>query len=233
MAARFGAGAVAKREHSCFFRYVESMPKVTSEYRAERRAHIMAAARRCFVREGFHASSMQDLVGEAGMSSGAVYRYFPSKDAVIEAIAADNLELVVAVLARAIGEGASPQAAIAAVLEFVTVRHGEDGFAAIAVLVWSEALRNPTLAAHLRDAIATALATLSGNAHDARDGGLDGTHTAKDAHRDPTALAEVLLCVLPGYLMRLALGGSEAVANIPAAVERVLTVSRTSLAHLN
>ena len=114
------------------------MPKVTAEYRAERRAHIMAAARRCFVREGFHASSMQDLVGEAGMSSGAVYRYFASKDAVIEAIAADNLDQVVAVLARAIADGASPQAAIAAVLEFVTVRHGEDGFAAIAVLVWSK-----------------------------------------------------------------------------------------------
>ncbi len=198
------------------------MPKVTAEYRAERRAHIMAAARRCFVREGFHASSMQDLVSEAGMSSGAVYRYFASKDAVIEAIAADNLDHVVAVLARAIDEGASPQAALAAVLEFVTTRHGEDGFAAIAVLVWSEALRNPTLAAYLRDAVATALVTLGGSAHAAPDGAVDGTRT-DGAHRDPTELADVLLCVLPGYLMRLALGGSEAVANIPAAVEKVLT----------
>lgn len=165
------------------------------------------------------------------MSSGAVYRYFASKDAVIEAIAADNLDHVVGVLARAIGEGASPQAAIAAVLEFVTDRHGEDGFAAIAVLVWSEALRNPTLAAHLRDAIATALVTLSGDGHAASDGGVEAAHTAEDAHGDPTALADVLLCVLPGYLMRLALGGSEAVANIPDAVEKVLAVSEKSPAH--
>jgi TetR/AcrR family transcriptional regulator, transcriptional repressor of aconitase len=207
------------------------MPKVTSEYRAERRAHIMAAARRCFVRDGFHASSMQDLVGEAGMSSGAVYRYFASKDAVIEAIAAENLDQVVAVLARAIGEGASPQAALAAVLEFVTMRHGEDGFAAIAVLVWSEALRNPTLAEHLREAITSALVTLSGNPHSAPDGGADGTRTDEDARNEPTALADVLLCVLPGYLMRLALGGSEAVANVPGAVETVLSVSGASLAH--
>src|ERR1700761_7777095 len=167
------------------------MPKVTSEYRAERRAHIMAAARRCFVRDGFHASSMQDLVAEAGMSSGAVYRYFASKDAVIEAIAAENLDQVVAVLVRAIGEGASSQAALAAVLEFVTMRHGEDGFAAIAVLVWSEALRNPTLAEHLREAITSALVTLSGNSHAAPDGGADGTRN------EATALADVLLCVLP------------------------------------
>jgi TetR/AcrR family transcriptional regulator, transcriptional repressor of aconitase len=206
------------------------MPKVTNEYRAQRRAHIMAAARRCFVRDGFHASSMQDLVGEAGMSSGAVYRYFASKDAVIEAIASDNLDQVVTVLARAIGGGASPQAAIATVLEFVTDRHGEDGFAAIAVLVWSEALRNPALAAHLRDAIATAVVTLSGSGHAAADGGVDCTRT-DDAHGDPAALADVLLCVLPGYLMRLALGGSEAVANIPGAVETVLTVSGASPAH--
>jgi len=206
------------------------MPKVTSEYRAERRAHIMAAARRCFVREGFHASSMQDLVEEAGMSSGAVYRYFASKDAVIEAIAAENLDQVVAVLARAIGEGASPQAALAAVLEFVTTRHVQDGFAAIAVLVWSEALRNPALAAHLRDAIATALATLSGKALAAPDGGAGDART-DDPDGEPTALADVLLCVLPGYLMRLALGGSEAVANIPGAVEKVLSVWVRSPAH--
>jgi AcrR family transcriptional regulator len=182
------------------------MPKVSAEYRAQRRAHIMAAARRCFVRDGFHASSMQDLVAEAGMSSGAVYRYFPSKDAVIEAIALDNLGQVGGVLARAIDDGASAQAAIAAVLEFVTVRHAEDGFAAIAVLVWSEALRNPALAAHLRDAIGAALMKLSG-----------------DARVEPTALAEVLLCVLPGYLMRLAVSGPERVAKIPVAVEEVLT----------
>ncbi|BBZ25803.1 hypothetical protein MMAD_00980 [Mycolicibacterium madagascariense] len=207
------------------------MPKVTSEYRAERRAHIMAAARRCFVRDGFHASSMQDLVAEAGISSGAVYRYFASKDEVIEAIAAENLDQVVAVLAQAIGEGASPQAALTAVLEFVTTRHREDGFAAIAVLVWSEALRNPPLADHLREAITSALATLSGDPHAAPDGGAHGTRTDDTAHHEPTAMAEVLLCVLPGYLMRLALGGAEAVANVPGAVERVLFVTGTSPAH--
>lgn len=198
------------------------MPKVTDEYRAERRAQIMAAARRCFVRNGFHASSMQDLVAEAGMSSGALYRYFPSKEAVIEAIAADNLDQVVAVLAGAIEAGASPQAAIAEVLEFVTGRHDQDGFAAVAVLVWSEALRNPALAAQLRGAIGTALAALSGRGTRARTPGTGGD---ADAESEAAALADVLLCVLPGYLMRLAVGGPHAVANVPGAVATVLAVS--------
>lgn len=158
---------------------------------------------------------MQDLVEEAGMSSGAVYRYFPSKDAMIEAIAAENLAQVVTVLEQAIEDGASPPAAIATVLEFVTRRHTEDGFAAIALLVWSEALRNPTLAAHLRDATANALAALG----DPKPG--RGRHGSLDS----TALADLLLCVLPGYLMRLALGGPEAIENVPAAVEKVFSVS--------
>lgn len=192
------------------------MPKVSPEYRAQRRAHIMAAARRCFIRDGFHAASMHDLVEEAGMSSGAVYRYFPSKDAVIEAIAADNLDQVVAVIQRSIDDGASPQAALAAVLEFVTLRHDEDGFAAIAVLVWSEALRNSSLAAHLRDAIATAFATLSAAPH------------GEVGHLDGSAVADVLLCLLPGYLMRLALGGPREVQSIPGAIEKVLVVPAPS-----
>jgi AcrR family transcriptional regulator len=193
------------------------MPKVTPQYRAERRAHVMAAARRCFVRNGFHASSMQDLVEEAEMSSGAVYRYFPSKNAVIEAIATENLEQVVTVIAQSIDDGAGPTAAIATALDFVTKRHGEDGFAAIALLVWSEALRNPTLADHLRDSTTSALATLSGDRHPRPEGAMDST-----------ALADLLLCVLPGYLMRLALGGPQAVENVPGAVEKVLAAAAPS-----
>lgn len=205
------------------------MPKVTPQYRAERRAQILAAARRCFIRNGFHAASMHDLVEEAGMSSGAVYRYFPGKDAVIEAIAADNLDQVVAVIQRSIDDGATPQAAIATVLDFVTVRHGEDGFAAIAVLVWSEALRNPTLAAHLRTATATAFAKLSADAHPPSDAVAAARPTPGDhGQLDPTAVADLLLCVLPGYLMRLALSGPAAVENIPGAIEKVFGVPARS-----
>jgi AcrR family transcriptional regulator len=206
------------------------MPKVTPEYRAERRAHIMAAARRCFIRNGFHAASMHDLVEEAGMSSGAVYRYFPSKDAVIEAIAADNLEQVVGVIQQSIDNGAHPQAAIATVLEFVTHRNDDDGFASIAVLVWSEALRNPTLAAHLRNAIATAFAKLSADSHARSEDALKTTEQTHGDHGqlDPIAVADLLLCLLPGYLMRLAVGGPEAVENIPSAIEKVLIVPARS-----
>lgn len=58
--------------------------------RAERRDHqiqrVMDAAKKCFVRSGFQGASMQQICSEAAMSPGALYRYFPSKEAMIAAI---------------------------------------------------------------------------------------------------------------------------------------------------
>lgn len=49
---------------------------------------ILNAAMSCFIRSGFRGASMNDICSEAGMSPGALYRYFPSKEAIIETIAA-------------------------------------------------------------------------------------------------------------------------------------------------
>jgi AcrR family transcriptional regulator len=54
---------------------------------AERQTRILNAAERCFVRSGFHRTTMQDVAAEAGMSPGNLYRYFDSKDAVVLALA--------------------------------------------------------------------------------------------------------------------------------------------------
>jgi AcrR family transcriptional regulator len=59
---------------------------VTSQRQADRRAEILDAAQRCFARHGFHQTSMQDICAEAGMSAGNLYRYFPSKEAIIAGI---------------------------------------------------------------------------------------------------------------------------------------------------
>lgn len=50
------------------------------------RERILAAAMACFARDGFHGASMQKICAEAGMSPGALYRYFPSKESIIAAI---------------------------------------------------------------------------------------------------------------------------------------------------
>jgi TetR/AcrR family transcriptional regulator, transcriptional repressor of aconitase len=190
------------------------VPKVSAQYRDERRAHILAAARRCFVRDGFHQTSMQDLVREAGMSSGAVYRYFPSKDAMIVAIAEENLDQIVAIVQESVAHGADLGAALAAALEFASSRHTDDGFAAIALVVWAEALRNPALAARLRESFDAAGAAL---AETARTSAPTGTQLA------PDVLAKMLLCVLPGYLLQVAIRRTDEVAPIPDAVRELFS----------
>jgi AcrR family transcriptional regulator len=63
------------------------MRRPNVQLQSDRRAEILDAAQRCFVRSGFHQTSMQEICAEAGMSPGNLYRYFPSKVAIIEGIA--------------------------------------------------------------------------------------------------------------------------------------------------
>jgi AcrR family transcriptional regulator len=61
-----------------------------TQKQTDRRAEILDAAERCFARSGFHRASMQDICGEAAMSPGNLYRYFPSKEALIAGICERN-----------------------------------------------------------------------------------------------------------------------------------------------
>jgi AcrR family transcriptional regulator len=62
------------------------MPKVSDEHLANRRQQILDAAANCFARNGFHRTSVQDIVWESGVSAGLIYRYFTGKDDMIAAI---------------------------------------------------------------------------------------------------------------------------------------------------
>lgn len=57
------------------------------EIRAERRAQILEAALRVFADKGFNEATMDDIVAQAGLSKGALYWYFDSKDELIHSIA--------------------------------------------------------------------------------------------------------------------------------------------------
>ncbi|HLZ31273.1 MAG TPA: TetR/AcrR family transcriptional regulator [Chloroflexota bacterium] len=56
------------------------MPKISPAHEQQRREQILAAAMTCFARQGYHATSMDDVVRESGLSVGAIYSYFPSKE---------------------------------------------------------------------------------------------------------------------------------------------------------
>ncbi|MEQ1647093.1 MAG: TetR/AcrR family transcriptional regulator [Hyphomicrobiaceae bacterium] len=62
------------------------MPKLKPETQIQRREHILDAARACFARTGFHRTTMHDICKESGVSPGAFYVYFRSKEALIEGL---------------------------------------------------------------------------------------------------------------------------------------------------
>ncbi|MBU2534080.1 MAG: TetR/AcrR family transcriptional regulator [Alphaproteobacteria bacterium] len=62
------------------------MPKLRPETQQARREHILDTAEACFAQNGFHATTMQMICGAAGISPGALYVYFDSKEALIAGI---------------------------------------------------------------------------------------------------------------------------------------------------
>jgi len=66
------------------------MRQANVQLQADRRTEILDAAERCFIRSGFHQASMQEICAEAKMSPGNLYRYFPSKEAIIAGISERN-----------------------------------------------------------------------------------------------------------------------------------------------
>jgi AcrR family transcriptional regulator len=110
-----------------------------------RRRGILAAAERAFVRHGFHASTMQDVAVEAGMSPGNLYRYFPSKDAIVAGLCEcdqDDLAEDFASLAAA----GSIIAAIELMLRKLLVEEPRERLL-LMVEIWAESARNPAVAA--------------------------------------------------------------------------------------
>jgi TetR/AcrR family transcriptional regulator, transcriptional repressor of aconitase len=70
------------------------MPKVTEAHVEARRHQILSAALRCFARDGFHRTTMQDIFRESDLSPGAVYSYFKGKDELMLAIIAEVMSFV-------------------------------------------------------------------------------------------------------------------------------------------
>ncbi len=67
-------------------------PQLRMPVPADRRqTDILEAVHGTFVEKGFDGASMQDLARAAGMSVGNFYRYFESKDAIVEALIAYDI----------------------------------------------------------------------------------------------------------------------------------------------
>lgn len=61
-------------------------PKRSPDFLADRRATIVGAAERCFAADGYDRTTIRAVARAAGLSTGALYTYFPTKAALLEAV---------------------------------------------------------------------------------------------------------------------------------------------------
>lgn len=133
------------------------MARVSQKHLEARRRQILDGAARCFARNGFHATSMQDILGEVGLSAGAVYRYFKGKDELISAIAREAFAGIRGAFEEAAGMAVPPTPdvllgrVLRTFLEEEVPGGDRQAFARLIVQVWTETLRNDQLAAILNE----------------------------------------------------------------------------------
>ncbi|WP_419994678.1 TetR/AcrR family transcriptional regulator [Streptomyces boninensis] len=136
------------------------MPRVSQAHLDAKRRQIIEGAKRTFTRNGFHASSMQDVLGETGLSAGALYRYFKGKDELILAVAAEAFTQMREAFESAIHEKPLRPLhdVIAGVLDVAFTKQSEaagapdpQAFPRLIIQVWGEAARNEPLRQALID----------------------------------------------------------------------------------
>lgn len=179
------------------------MARMPQEHLDARRRQILDAARRCFIRNGFHATSMQDVLAEAGLSVGAIYRYFKGKDDIIAAIAAEALAEVATAFATYDGDEPPPLDDIVDLVLQVEKPPlaGSPESARLLVQIWSEALRSPALATQLADVMAGARDVV---------GGLVVRHQERGLLRadiPAEQVARVLIALVNGFMVQRAVFG--------------------------
>ena len=201
-----------------------SMPKISDEARADRRKQILEAAWRCFQRDGLHATSMHDIIRASGLSAGAVYSYFKSKEDLIFAAVTTSLsglgELLNTVLrenARRPLEDLAEQIMLA--IDGFTQRQGYD-LRRLALLGWSEAQRNErlrtTMEAHyreFRDRLSVAIGS--------RSPGADAS--AVDA------MAKTLLSVVLGTVVQSAILGDVPPSDVASGLRNLVRMVNDSV----
>lgn len=180
------------------------MPKISDERKLERSRQILDAARRCFVEKGFHRASMSDVIRESGLSAGAVYSYYSSKEELIAAVARSIFVAYESGISSFDDPGtqpASPEAVVRTLAERILVEIAPmtDGFRMV-LTVWGEAANNP----ELRDTVGDIVRGLRGVFERVLTAWRAAGH---DLPAEPAILAQVMVSVMQGVVVQQGLVG--------------------------
>lgn len=179
------------------------MPKISQEHRDSRRNQILEAAWRCFYRAGLHETTMQEIIRASGLSAGAVYLYFPSKEDIILTAIRTSLDGVRSIVSEILAKDSYASLpllmeTIAAAFDRFASRDGYD-LRSIALLGWSEAQTNTRVRGAMVPFYQEFLAQLRGAVKSGQKRGIIDRKVSADA------AASLLLSVLLGNVVQSAL----------------------------
>lgn len=168
------------------------MPKVSDDHRAARRQQILDAAARCFARDGFHQTSVHDIVRESGISAGLVYRYFTGKEDMIVAIVEEWHER-----RRVTLESSTVDDLTRNYVGLLNAIRKDE--VSLGVQVWAEAVRSPRIREITRNGMDSPRQNAATRVRSAQHKGELPTDL------DPDALARIFIAIYQGLALQTVL----------------------------
>lgn len=200
------------------------MPRLRQDTVNRRRAAILEAAIECFAERGFHQTTIAGICARAGVSTGALYVWFDSKEAIVEAVAAQRHARERALLEQALGASTQDdlKRSLAAYLQWLE-DPAEQRRRRVGVQIWAEALINPRLHELIRRGIAQRNLLLERVRRAQDDGSLPGV--------EADGLLRVFLALIQGLILQQAWEPELELASYQQAVE--LLIDRLTDEHAN
>ena len=163
----------------------------------ETRKRILDAANVVFARRGYGGASVDEILAEAGLSKGAFYHHFQSKEALFQVLLADRARQCTERMAESITPGASVAESVHAMLSagwtFLTA---DPGWAGIQMEFWVHATRERWAQEAMAESLQQCQSFLSNAIADAQKTG------RITSELDPEVAARLMLALNDGIMVQ-------------------------------
>jgi AcrR family transcriptional regulator len=116
-----------------------------AERREQTRQELLTAAEACFVTQGFHATSVDQVAERAGYTKGAIYSNFAAKEDLFFAVYERRVERVLSEVVPGLRQAGAAQAFDWGASAAIERRDRDDGWLAVFLEFWAHVLRHPEL----------------------------------------------------------------------------------------
>lgn len=177
--------------------YIAAMTSMGTEYDGHRQ-QILSAAQRCFIRNGMHGTSAEDISREAGLPEATIDAYFKDRDDLVGGIAENILRLLSGFFADIRATETIPplDEVIERFADTLIAASGNDGAGRLAPVYWASAMYSEKMAERARAIIRAGRSGWVEIVERERAAG----NLAPDT--DPQVVAATLACLLPGVLLQ-------------------------------